>query len=522
MTVSASPKPISTKPISPKRTVLLAAARERILVLDGAMGTMIQGLQYDEAAFRGDRFEDFHRDVRGNNDLLILTQPQAIEDIHAAYLRAGADIVATNTFSSTSIAQADYDMSDLAYELNLEGARLACAAAQRVSAEDGKPRFVAGAIGPTNRTASISPDVSNPGYRAVTFDDLRKAYGEQIKGLLDGGADLLLVETIFDTLNAKAALYAISEITEERGIDVPVMISGTITDKSGRLLSGQLPEAFWNSARHANPVTIGFNCALGAEDLRAHIADIGRVADTLVCAYPNAGLPNEFGQYDESPEYMAKLVGEFAQAGLVNVVGAASATTPDHIAAIAAAVAPHKPRIVPDIEPRLRLSGLEPFVLTSDIPFVNVGERTNVTGSARFRKLIKNADYTAALQVARDQVENGAQVIDINMDEGLLDSKQAMIDFLNLVASEPDIARVPVMVDSSKFDVIEAGLKCVQGKPIVNSISLKEGEAKFIHEATVTRRHGAAVVVMAFDETGQADTYQRKIEICKRAYDLLV
>jgi 5-methyltetrahydrofolate--homocysteine methyltransferase len=509
-------------PVSPKRTALLAAARERILVLDGAMGTMIQGLEYDEAAFRGARFADFHRDVRGNNDLLILTQPKAIEDIHAAYLRAGADIVATNTFSSTSIAQADYEMSDLAYELNRDGARLACAAAKRVSREDGRPRFVAGAIGPTNRTASISPDVSNPGYRAVTFDDLRLAYGEQIKGLLDGGVDVLLVETIFDTLNAKAALYAIAEITEARGIDVPVMISGTITDKSGRLLSGQLPEAFWNSVRHARPITIGFNCALGAEDLRAHIADIGRVADTLVCAYPNAGLPNEFGQYDESPEYMARLIGEFASAGLVNIVGGCCGTTPDHIAAIAAAVAPHRPRAIPKIEPRLRLSGLEPFALTPAIPFVNVGERTNVTGSAKFRKLITAGDYTAALQVARDQVENGAQIIDVNMDEGLLDSEAAMVTFLHLVAAEPDIARVPVMVDSSKFNVIEAGLKCVQGKPVVNSISMKEGEERFIHEASIAKRHGAAVVVMAFDEAGQADTFARKTEICKRAYDILV
>jgi 5-methyltetrahydrofolate--homocysteine methyltransferase len=509
-------------PVSAKRTALLAAARERILVLDGAMGTMIQGLEYDEAAFRGRRFKDFHRDVRGNNDLLILTQPNAIEDIHADYLRAGADIVATNTFSSTAIAQADYDMSDLAYELNREGARLARAAAARVTTEDGRPRFVAGAIGPTNRTASISPDVSNPGYRAVTFDDLRKAYGEQVNGLLDGGADLLLVETIFDTLNAKAALYAISEICEARGIDVPVMISGTITDKSGRLLSGQLPEAFWNSVRHAKPLTIGFNCALGAEDLRAHIADIGRVADALVCAYPNAGLPNEFGQYDETPQYMARLIGEFARDGLVNIVGGCCGTTPDHIAAIAAAVAPHKPRTVPVIEPRLRLSGLEPFELTPAIPFVNIGERTNVTGSARFRKLITAGDYTAALQVARDQVENGAVVIDVNMDEGLLDSANAMTTFLNLVAAEPDIARVPVMVDSSKFAVIEAGLKCVQGKPVVNSISMKEGEAKFIHEAKIARRHGAAVVVMAFDEKGQADTFARKTEICGRAYDILV
>ncbi|HLX16450.1 MAG TPA: methionine synthase [Bradyrhizobium sp.] len=511
-----------TARVSPKRTALLAAARERILVLDGAMGTMIQALGYDEAAFRGARFADFHRDVRGNNDLLILTQPKAIEDIHAAYLRAGADIVATNTFSSTAIAQADYEMSDLAYELNREGAKLARAAAQRVSAEDGKPRFVAGAIGPTNRTASISPDVSNPGYRAVTFDDLRKAYGEQIKGLLDGGADLLLVETIFDTLNAKAALYAIAEIAEQRGIDVPVMVSGTITDKSGRLLSGQLPEAFWNSVRHAKPITIGFNCALGAEDLRAHIADIGRVADTLVCAYPNAGLPNEFGQYDESPEYMARLIGEFASSGLVNIVGGCCGTTPEHIAAIAAAVAPHRPRAIPAIEPCLRLSGLEPFALTPAIPFVNVGERTNVTGSARFRKLITAGDYTAALQVARDQVENGAQIIDVNMDEGLLDSEKAMVTFLNLAAAEPDIARVPVMVDSSKFNVIEAGLKCVQGKPVVNSISMKEGEEKFIHEARIAKRHGAAVVVMAFDEAGQADTFARKTEICKRAYDILV
>ncbi|WP_445492400.1 methionine synthase [Rhodopseudomonas sp. RCAM05734] len=511
-----------TVPVSIKRTELLKAAAERILVLDGAMGTMIQGLQFDEAAFRGERYKDFHRDLRGNNDLLILTQPQAIEDIHAQYLRAGADIVATNTFSSTSIAQADYDLADIAYEMSRDGARLARNAANKVSAEDGKPRFVAGAIGPTNRTASISPDVSSPGYRAVTFDDLRIAYSEQINGLIDGGADLLLLETIFDTLNAKAALYAIAEICEARGIDMPVMVSGTITDKSGRLLSGQLPEAFWNSVRHAKPITIGFNCALGAEDLRAHIADIGRVADTLVCAYPNAGLPNEFGQYDESPDYMARLIGEFAQSGLVNIVGGCCGTTPDHIAAIAKAVAPHKPRVVPVIEPRLRLSGLEPFDLTPAIPFVNVGERTNVTGSAKFRKLVTAGDYTAALQVARDQVENGAQIIDVNMDDGLLDSEQAMITFLNLVAAEPDIARVPVMVDSSKFNVIEAGLKCVQGKPVVNSISMKEGEAKFIHEAKIARRHGAAVVVMAFDEVGQADTFARKTEICKRAYDILV
>lgn len=507
---------------SSTETRLRQLASERILVLDGAMGTMIQARQFDEAAFRGTRFTDFARDLRGNNDLLILTQPQAIEDIHAQYLRAGADIVATNTFSSTAIAQADYDLSSLAYELNLEGAKLARAAATRVEAEDGKPRFVAGAVGPTNRTASISPDVSNPGYRAVTFDDLRLAYAEQIRGLIDGGVDLLLIETIFDTLNAKAALYAAAEIAEATGRHVPVMISGTITDKSGRLLSGQTPEAFWNSVRHAAPFTIGFNCALGAADLRAHVDDIGRVADSLICAYPNAGLPNEFGQYDESPDYMARLIGEFAAAGLVNIVGGCCGTTPEHIAAIAAAVAGHTPRKVPQIAPRLRLSGLEPFELTPEIPFVNVGERTNVTGSARFRKLITSGDYAAALQVARDQVENGAQIIDVNMDEGLLDSQQAMTTFLNLVASEPDIARVPVMIDSSKFEVIEAGLKCVQGKPIVNSISMKEGEEKFIREATIARRFGAAVVVMAFDEAGQADTFARKTEICKRAYDILV
>src|SRR5260370_25924590 len=388
-------------PVSPKRTALLALAQERILVLDGAMGTMIQGLQYDEAAFRGARFKDFHRDLRGNNDLLILTQPKAIEHIHADYLRAGADIVATNTFSSTAIAQADHDMSDLTNEPNSEGAKLARAAAERVTAEAGKPAFVAGALGPTNRTASISPDVSNPGYRAVTFDDLRKSYGEQINGLLDGGADLLLVETIFDTLNAKAALYAISEICEQRGIDLPVMISGTITDKSGRLLSGQLPEAFWNSIAHAAPLSVGFNCALGAKQMRAHLAELGRVADTLICAYPNAGLPNEFGHYDQGPDAMAALIGEFADAGLINIVGGCCGTTPDHIRAIARAVAGKTPRTGPDIAPRLRLSGLEAFTLTAEIPFVNVGERTNVTGSARLRKLITRRDYTAAPCVAR-------------------------------------------------------------------------------------------------------------------------
>src|SRR5712672_1717167 len=497
-------------------------ASERILVLDGAMGTMIQALKLDEEGFRGARFDAWNREVRGNNDLLILTQPDAIRDIHLAYFRAGADIVSTNTFSSTRIAQADYGMEDIAYELNLDGARLVRAAADIAATEDGRPRFVAGAIGPTNRTASISPDVSNPGFRATTFDELRSAYAEQIKGLIDGGVDLLLIETIFDTLNAKAAIYAIEEITQERGIRVPVMISGTITDRSGRLLSGQTQAAFWNSVRHAAPISIGLNCALGAKEMRAHIAEISRLADTLVCAYPNAGLPNEFGYYDESPEYMAELLGEFASAGLVNVVGGCCGTTPEHIRAIAQAVAGIAPRVIVDVPPLLRLSGLESFALTPEIPFVNVGERTNVTGSARFRKLVTNGDYTAGLDVARDQVENGAQIIDVNMDEGLLDSEKAMVTFLNLVAAEPDIARVPVMVDSSKFSVIEAGLKCVQGKPVVNSISMKEGEAAFIEHARIVRRYGAAVVVMAFDEQGQADTVERKIAICKRAYDILV
>ena len=507
---------------SPVASAIRCAAAERILVLDGAMGTMIQALRLDEAGYRGARFADWKRDVRGNNDLLILSQPTAIRDIHLAYFLAGADIAETNTFSSTSIAQADYGMEALAYELNVEGAKLAKDAAALAEQKDGKPRFVAGAIGPTNRTASISPDVGNPGFRAITFDDLRAAYGEQVRGLLDGGVDILLIETIFDTLNAKAAIYAIAEITEVRGIDVPLMISGTITDLSGRLLSGQTPEAFWNSVRHAAPLSIGLNCALGAKEMRAHIDELGRVADTLVCAYPNAGLPNEFGQYDETPEHMARLMGEFAASGLVNIVGGCCGTTPAHIRALAEAVVGKAPRAIPEIPRMLRLSGLEPFTLTPEIPFVNVGERTNVTGSARFRKLITDGDFSAALDVAREQVENGAQIIDVNMDEGLLDSQEAMINFLHLVASEPDITKVPVMVDSSKFHIIEAGLKCIQGKPVVNSISLKEGEAAFIDHARIVRRHGAAVVVMAFDEQGQADTLARRTGICQRAYDILV
>ncbi|TCT05105.1 methionine synthase [Aquabacter spiritensis] len=502
-------------------SALIAAAGARILVLDGAMGTMIQGLSLDEAGYRGARFADWAHDVKGNNDLLNLTQPDAVRDIHLEYFLAGADLVETNTFSSTTIAQADYGMEALAYELNVAGARLAKAAAELAEAKDGRRRFVAGAIGPTNRTASISPDVNDPGFRAVTFDQLADAYGEQARGLLEGGADLLLIETIFDTLNAKAAVFAIEGLFDELGRRVPVMISGTITDLSGRTLSGQTPSAFWYALRHAQPFSIGLNCALGAKEMRAHVAELGRVADTLVCAYPNAGLPNEFGLYDESPEAMAALVGEFAASGLVNIVGGCCGTTPAHIRAIAEAVAPHKPRAVPDLPKRLRLSGLEGFELTPEIPFVNVGERTNVTGSAKFRKMITNGDFAAALAVAREQVESGAQVIDVNMDEGLLDSKAAMVSFLNLVASEPDIARVPVMVDSSKWEIIEAGLKCIQGKGIVNSISMKEGEDAFRAQARLVRRYGAAVVVMAFDEQGQADTFERKTEICARAYRIL-
>ena len=502
-------------------TKLTDLARERILVLDGAMGTMIQQLKLEEADFRGARFADWSQDLRGNNDLLILTKPDSIRDIHLAYFKAGADICATNTFSSTTIAQADYALESVARELNFEGARLACEAARLAEREDGKPRFVAGAMGPTNRTASISPDVSNPGFRATSFDDLREAYKEAALGLIEGGADLLLVETIFDTLNAKAAIFAIEEAFAETGKRLPVMISGTITDLSGRTLSGQTPQAFWNSIAHAKPFSVGLNCALGAREMRAHLAEISRVADTLVCAYPNAGLPNEFGLYDESPDYMASLIREFATSGLVNVVGGCCGTTPDHIAAIAQAVEGLAPRAVPAVAPRLRLSGLEPFELTPDIRFVNVGERTNVTGSAKFRKLITAGDYAAALDVARDQVINGAQIIDVNMDEGLLDSKKAMVEFLNLVAAEPDIARVPVMVDSSKFEVIEAGLKCLQGKAVVNSISMKEGVEAFKAQAEIVKRHGAAVVVMAFDEIGQADTKARKVEICSRAYKIL-
>jgi len=502
-------------------SALRQAARERILILDGAMGTEIQQFKFDEDHFRGDKFIGCACHQQGNNDLLSLSQPRAIEDIHHRYAIAGADILETNTFSSTVIAQADYGMEDAVYELNRVGAQLARRGAQRAEREDGKRRFVAGALGPTNRTASISPDVNNPGYRATSFDQLRLAYGEQLRGLIEGGSDIILIETIFDTLNAKAAIFACEEIFAEKGIFLPVMISGTITDLSGRTLSGQTPTAFWHSIRHAKPFTVGLNCALGASAMRPHLAELSGVADTFICAYPNAGLPNAFGEYDESPEQMAAQVAEFAREGLVNVVGGCCGSTPDHIRAIAEAVAGHAPRAVPTVKPLMRLSGLEPFTLTDDIPFVNVGERTNVTGSAKFRKLITAGDYATALDVARDQVVNGAQVIDVNMDEGLIDSARAMTEYLNLIAAEPDIAKVPVMIDSSKWDVIEAGLKCVQGKSIVNSISMKEGEESFLRQAKLCRMYGAAVVVMAFDEQGQADTKARKVEICTRAYKLL-
>lgn len=498
-------------------------AKKRILILDGAFGTLLQELRLTEKDYRGTRFADWPQDLKGNSDLLNLTRPDAVREIHRAYLEAGADIIETNTFTSTSIAQADYGMEHLAFELNFQGAILAKEACLSVQKRDpSHPRFVAGAIGPTNRTASISPDVNDPGFRAVRFDDLCRAYAEAVRGLLKGGVDLLLLETIFDTLNAKAALFAMEMVFEETEQRVPVMISGTITDLSGRTLSGQTAEAFWYSVRHVKPFSIGLNCALGAKEMRPHIETLARIADTYVCAYPNAGLPNAFGGYDETPEMTAGFLREFAEAGFVNIVGGCCGTTPAHIQAIAAAVEDLPPRSPLQHKPFLCLAGLEAFTLTPEINFVNIGERTNVTGSARFRKLIAAGAYAEALDVARQQVIGGAQILDVNMDEGLLDSEAAMTTFLNLIASEPDIARVPVMVDSSKWSVIEAGLKCLQGKGIVNSISLKEGEELFLTQARLARRYGAAVVVMAFDTQGQADSCARKKEICARSYRLLV
>ncbi len=498
------------------------ALRERILVLDCAMGTMIQSYELDESDYRGERFAEHPGDLNGNNDLLTLTQPKVISDIHTSAMAAGADIVETNTFSSTSISMADYEMQDHVHELNYEAARIAREAADAMTRRDPtRPRFVTGVLGPTNKTASISPDVNNPGYRDTSFDELSAAYKEQLPGLVGGGVDMLLIETVFDTLNAKAAIHAVRSFRAERGLELPMMISGTITDASGRTLSGQVTEAFWNSVRHAEPISVGLNCALGANELRPYVEQLSRVAETCVSAHPNAGLPNEFGEYDETPEEIAAQLGDWARNGLLNIVGGCCGTTPEHIRAIAEAVADCNPRPIPELPPRMRLSGLEPCTIDEDSLFVNIGERTNVTGSARFKRLILEEQYEEAVEVARDQVENGAQIIDVNMDEGMLDGVEAMTTFLNLVAAEPDVSRVPVMIDSSKWPIMEAGLKCLQGKPIVNSISLKEGEENFIEQARTLRDYGAAVVIMAFDEEGQADTRERKFEICKRAYKVL-
>ncbi len=507
-----------------QRTALLHQALSRnILILDGAMGTQIQSYQLEEADYRGQRFADYHMDIKGNNDLLSITQPQIIEAIHTAYLEAGADILETNTFNATQVSQSDYDMQALARELNVAGARLARQAADAMTAKTPhKPRFVAGVIGPTSRTATISPDVNDPGFRNITFDQLVSDYTEAAEGLIEGGADILLIETVFDTLNAKAAIFAVQSLFDRLGYELPIMISGTITDASGRTLSGQTTEAFWYSVAHANPISIGLNCALGAKELRPYVETLAQCSNTHVSAHPNAGLPNEFGEYDETPAEMAAIVDEFAASGFLNIVGGCCGTSPAHIEAIAKAMAKYQPRVIPDIKPACRLSGLEPFVIDDDSLFVNIGERCNITGSARFKRLILEEDYDTALEVAKEQVENGAQIIDVNVDEGMLDSEAAMVRFLNLVASEPDISKVPIMVDSSKWEVMEAGLKCIQGKAVVNSISLKEGEQEFIDKATLCMRYGAAIIVMAFDETGQADTAARKNEICKRSYDILV
>jgi 5-methyltetrahydrofolate--homocysteine methyltransferase len=494
----------------------------RILFLDGAMGTMIQGYNLEEKDYRGKRFADWDSDLKGNNDLLSLTQPEIIKAIHKAYYDVGVDIVETNTFNATTIAMADYSMESLAYEINVASAKLAKQVAEEVTLQTpDKPRFVAGVLGPTNRTASISPDVNDPGFRNVSFDELVTAYTEAVRGLIDGGADIILIETVFDTLNAKAAIFAVEQYFEALGYKLPVMISGTITDASGRTLSGQTAAAFWNSLNHVEPISFGFNCALGAKELRQYIEELSNIANTHISAHPNAGLPNEFGEYDESPEDMAKELEDWAKNGYLNIIGGCCGTSPEHIEAIIKAVQKHPPRTIPQIEKQCRLAGLEPMNIAPDSLFVNVGERTNITGSARFKRLIIEEDYETALEVARQQVENGAQIIDINMDEGMLESKQAMVRFLNLIASEPDISKVPIMLDSSKWDILEAGLKCIQGKGVVNSISIKEGEANFIRQATLVRRYGAAAIIMAFDEQGQADTRDRKIEICQRAYRIL-
>ncbi|HVK44555.1 MAG TPA: homocysteine S-methyltransferase family protein, partial [Micropruina sp.] len=512
--------PAEVRPDASERLRALLATR--LVFLDGAMGTVIQRFKLGEADYRGARFADWGQDLKGNNDLLSLTQPEIIASIHRDYLAAGADFIETNTFSAQRISLADYGMQHLAYELNLASARLARQACDAATGADpSRPRYVLGALGPTTRTASISPDVNDPGARNVQYTELVEAYLEQADGLVDGGADVLLVETIFDTLNAKAAIFALETLFEQRGRRWPVVISGTITDASGRTLSGQVTEAFWNSVRHARPLAVGLNCALGAAEMRPYLAELSRVADCFVSCYPNAGLPNAFGEYDQTPEEMAAVVASFAADGLVNILGGCCGTTPEHIAMIVAAAGDAPTRTPSTPAPAMRLAGLEPLNVDETSLFVNVGERTNITGSARFRRLISNGDYPAALEVARQQVENGAQVIDINMDEGMIDGVAAMDRFTKLIASEPDISRVPVMIDSSKWEVIEAGLKNVQGKPIVNSISMKEGEEKFIREARLCRKYGAAVVVMAFDEQGQADNLERRKQICGRAYRIL-
>lgn len=505
------------------KDVLHKRLEQQILIIDGGMGTMIQGYKLDEQDYRGQRFSDWHADLKGNNDLLVLTQPQLIKDIHLEYLEAGADILETNTFNATTIAMADYDMEGLSAEINFAAATLAREAADEWTAQTpNKPRFVAGVLGPTNRTCSISPDVNDPGFRNVTFDELVIAYSESTHALIKGGVDIILIETIFDTLNAKACAFAVTGVFEELGYELPVMISGTITDASGRTLSGQTTEAFYNSLRHVKPISFGLNCALGPDELRQYVAELSRISECAVSAHPNAGLPNAFGEYDLEADEMAEHIKEWAQQGFLNLVGGCCGTTPEHIRQMYQVTKNIKPRVLPEIKIACRLSGLEPLTIEAESLFVNVGERTNVTGSARFKRLIKDELYDEALDVARQQVESGAQIIDINMDEGMLDAQAAMVRFLNLCATEPDIAKVPIMVDSSKWEIIEAGLKCVQGKPIVNSISLKEGKENFIAQAKLLRRYGAAVIVMAFDEVGQADTRERKIEICTNAYHILV
>ncbi|MBN2364864.1 MAG: methionine synthase [Calditrichaeota bacterium] len=496
--------------------------KKRILVLDGAMGTMIQRYKLSEEDFRGEQFRDHTGDLKGNNDLLSITRPDVIEEIHRAYLEAGADMIETNTFNANAISQKDYQLEDIVYEMNLAAARLARKNADSFTElNPDKPRFVVGALGPSNRTASLSPDVNRPGYRNVTFGEIVTAYLPQIRGLLEGGVDFLMVETVFDTLNCKATLFAIDQYFKETGKELPVMVSGTIVDASGRTLSGQTLEAFWISVSHMNLLSVGLNCALGAQQMRPFLEELSGMAPIYVSVYPNAGLPNEFGEYDETPEVTSRLIGEFADSGFINIAGGCCGTTPDHIRKISQILADKKPREIPKISAYSRFSGLEPLIVRPDSNFINVGERCNVTGSARFARLIKEDDFDGALQVARSQVENGAQILDINMDEGMLDSEKAMVDFLNLIASEPDIARIPVMIDSSKWSVIEAGLKCVQGKSIINSLSLKEGEDVFKQHARLARRYGAAVIVMAFDEKGQAETAERKVEICERVYKIL-